>query len=665
MVDLLAVVATLLLVADQELLSTVEETGAWINLLAGPTFPLVAALLLRVPGAAEAPEVVAGRTRLAWLMLGFGVLGTATLVLHFGAQAALDRGATAGPALSWVSTWLWIGVPNGLLLLLLWFPTGHVPGPRWRWAAWALMGAATAMWLSVALRPGETQDFPGFDNPLGVPGAEPVLAVTAVIGGVLLVGSAIAAVASVVWRFAVGDSDVRAQLRWLVVAVLLITVYLLLPPLPVLHGASIALDVLSVALLPITLAVALVRRDDMRLPRMLVFGLMSALLLGGYLALVGAAHAVFGSSGDGLAALLSAGAVAVAAAPLHGRVQASVDRLVYGDRGDPYAALVELGRRVSATGDDVLGQVVGAVADALRSPNVAVHLGDDPQPTAQYGKPQPALPQVTVPLVLRGRRVGSLVVAQRTRGETFGARDLALLTELGRQVSVAAHATSLTRDLQRSRESLVLAREEERRRIRRDLHDGLGPALAGVAFGIDAARRTLRRDPTGTDSALRELAAEVQGTVADIRRLVYDLRPPALDQLGLVPAVQEYAARLNERGGVTVDVPVVELPDLPAAVEVAAYRIVTEALTNVVRHSGARHSRVGFRVDENLLVIEVADDGQGLPAQRRAGGIGLTAMTERAAELGGTCSATSEGNGGTLVVATLPLRTPATTSTSE
>ena len=149
---------------------------------------------------------------------------------------------------------------------------------------------------------------------------------------------------------------------------------------------------------------------------------------------------------------------------------------------------------------------------------------------------------------------------------------------------------ALTRDLQRSRESLVAAREEERRRIRRDLHDGLGPALAGVAFGLDAARNTLAANPEATAATLAELKTEVQASIADVRRLVYDLRPPALDQLGLVPALQQYAARLAERGALDVSVSAPALPPLPAAVEVAAYRIVTEALTNAARHSGARHT---------------------------------------------------------------------------
>ena len=657
-VDLLAVLAMLVTIADSAVIRTVQETGSWVNLVAGPTFPLVAALLLH-GGAADHPvRMASGQRRLAWLMLGFGALGTATFVLHFTAQAALDRDLVVAGALGWVSTWLWIGVPTGLLLLLLWFPTGRVPAPRWRVGPALLIVAAAGMWLSVAFRPGETDDFPGWDNPLGVPVAAAALRVVGVVGGSALALAAVITVASVVWRFWSGTAQVRAQLRWLLVAVAVLTFTVVLPVPEHLDAASAALGLLSALMLPVTLAVALLRRDHVVLPRVLVFGLLSTLLLAGYLALVGAAQAALGSTADGVVAVVAAGVVAVAATPLRTRLQRSVDRLVYGDRGDPYAALTDLGRRITGSPDDLLAEVVQAVARALRSPYVAVHLGDDLTPAAETGRPSSSVPTVSVPLLLHGQSAGSLVVAQRTAREPFGRRDLTLLDGLAPQVAVAAHAAALTRDLRASRESLVLAREEERWRIRRDLHDGLGPALAGVALGIDAARRSL---PPGTgaagdlDAVLAELTTEVQVAVADVRRLVHDLRPPVLDQLGLVPAVVEYAARLTERGGPAISVSAGDLPVLPAAVEVAAYRTVTEALTNVARHSGARRSSVTFRIEPDLLEVEIADDGCGLPAQRTGTGLGLAAMVERAAELGGTCTVSGLRSGGTIVLASIPL----------
>ena len=212
--------------------------------------------------------------------------------------------------------------------------------------------------------------------------------------------------------------------------------------------------------------------------------------------------------------------------------------------------------------------------------------------------------------------------------------------------------------MQRSRERLVTAREEERRRLRSDLHDGLGPTLAGAVLTIDAARRVLRSDPDAADALLDRAAASVEGTVADVRRVVYALRPPALDQLGLVgrPAPPRRHAS-NGAGDLRCDVLAAEpFPALPAAAEVAAFRIAQEALTNVVRHAGARRATVTLAVDDALR-LEVRDDGAGLAADLRAG-VGLASMRERATELGGTCSVASCAGGGTAVAVTLPLAAP-------
>jgi signal transduction histidine kinase len=370
---------------------------------------------------------------------------------------------------------------------------------------------------------------------------------------------------------------------------------------------------------------------------------------------VGLADLLFGQSADRAATLIAAGLIAVLVAPLRAWLLRSVDRLVYGDRGDPYAALSSLGRRIAGSPDDLLEEVVQTVAEALRAPYVAVLLTGDEEPAASIGRP--AEPQVEIALSLQGMEVGALLVAQRSPSERYGARDLALLDDLARHISVAAHAAALHRDLQRSRESLVLAREEERRRIRRDLHDGLGPALAGVALGIDAARNTIDQDPAAAARTLAELKGEVQASVNDVRRMVYDLRPPALDRMGLAAAVEEHAARLSERGVLVVEVRAASLPALPAAVEVAAYRIVTEALTNVVRHAGATRSTVCLEVVDSSLHLEIRDDGVGIAEPSSVvPGLGLTAMGERAAELGGTCEVRRGDGGGTCVSVFLPLR---------
>jgi two-component system, NarL family, sensor kinase len=320
--------------------------------------------------------------------------------------------------------------------------------------------------------------------------------------------------------------------------------------------------------------------------------------------------------------------------------------------------LTRLGRRLEAAGsaEQTLPETVEAIAAALRLPYVAVELpGDRPeQPTAAHGTP-PGVQPVVVPLSHGGGAVGRLVIGQRDAREHLTSSERQLLHDLGRQVAVAAHAVLLDRALLRSRERLVAAREEERRRLRRELHDGLGPTLAGVALGVDAARNILRSDPPAADALLREIKEETLGAVGEVRRLVEDLRPPALDELGLLPALTAFAGRLGTRGDtlqVTVHAPDA-LPVLPAAVEVAAYRIATEAMTNVVRHAHADRCLLRLQVGDELT-LEVRDDGIGVPLAPPAG-VGLPSMAERAAELGGHCDVTPLRDGGTRVLAQLPL----------
>jgi signal transduction histidine kinase len=308
----------------------------------------------------------------------------------------------------------------------------------------------------------------------------------------------------------------------------------------------------------------------------------------------------------------------------------------------------------------VLPAVAETVAKALKLPYVAISLRDAGQLSiaASYGAP--TQDSLRLPIVYQAEALGELLVAPRGRGDAWTQADRHLLDELARHVGIAAHAVQLTGELRRSnahlraaRERLVTTREEERRRLRRDLHDGLGPSLAALTLKVGAARRLLARDPGAADALLAELTGDIETTVADIRRLVYDLRPPTLDELGLIGAIREHATqgRADELY-VSVEAPD-RLPPLPAAVEVAAYRIAQEALTNVIRHAHAQTCCIRLSLDD-MLQLEISDDGVGLAAERRAG-VGLTAMRERASELGGTCLVEARAAGGTRVLARLPL----------
>jgi signal transduction histidine kinase len=237
-----------------------------------------------------------------------------------------------------------------------------------------------------------------------------------------------------------------------------------------------------------------------------------------------------------------------------------------------------------------------------------------------------------------------------------------LLNIIAQQAGIAAHAFRLTdelrklnADLQQSRERLVTAQEEERRRLRRDLHDGVGPTLASLSQRLDTAAELVSSNPQAGVELLKDLKAQVKGTVAEIRRLVYALRPPVLDEFGLVSAIREHVAPYTGPNGIqiTFDVPD-PLPSLPAAVEVAVYRIALEAFTNIIKHSEASTCHIKIEIKDDSLLFEISDNGKGYSSTDHSG-VGLASMRERAGELGGEYKIEIPAAGGTLVRVHLPI----------
>ena len=434
---------------------------------------------------------------------------------------------------------------------------------------------------------------------------------------------------------------------------------------------------LFLLLIPLSIGFAILRYRlwdiDLILNRTLVYGGLSACIVGIYVFVVGYLGALLRTGSNLLISLIATGLVAVLFQPLRSLLQRGVNRLFYGQRDEPYAVMTRLNQRLEATltPDTILSTVVETVTQTLKLPYAAIQFQDGEALTtaASYGS-QPAQ-LLSFPLVYQSKTIGTLLLATRAPGEAFTPADMRLLNELTRQVSLAAHAVRLTADLQRSnaylqaaRERLVTTREEERRRLRRDLHDGLGPTLAALALAASVVSDLIPTNPQAAVTLANALQNDIRTTVGDIRRLVYDLRPPALDELGLIPAIRERIALLSNtqhqeigplhpaRLLVQVDAPE-SLPPLPAAVEVAAYRIVQEALTNVIRHAQARTCLIHLALTD-ALEIEIIDDGIGLPEEVQPG-VGRFSMRERAAELGGECMIEKNQGDGTRVCARLPL----------
>jgi signal transduction histidine kinase len=388
------------------------------------------------------------------------------------------------------------------------------------------------------------------------------------------------------------------------------------------------------------------------------------LVAGLYVAVVTVLGAALGTPVPIGPGLVAAAVVAVVFAPARSRVQHRVDRLVYGERRNPYRVMTQLGERLHSERDaDELTVVVRTVQQALKLPYAGI-VDPDGRVLAETGEPGPAT--AALPLSYQGVAMGELVVCPHDeRGFDRDVR--ALLDDLALQVGAAVHAVSLSSELQASRHRLVSAKEEERRRLRRDLHDGLGPQLAALGLKLDTAHALAETRPEASKAVLGGVKDDIRRTIDDIRRLVYGLRPPALDELGLVAAVRECGTRFDHDGSATPRITVSApepLPALPAAVEVAAYWIANEALTNVVRHAHARHCRIDLWLEHDrpvpVLHVLVSDDGTGPPADWRPG-VGTESMRERAAELGGAVHVGPAPDGrGTVVHASIPCEPPAT-----
>ena len=611
------------------------------------------------------------------LLLAVVWLGTAAFVVLAGpptrtiawlavAFIAEALAITAGPALTG-TRWAMTGralEATALCLALLVLST--LPDGRFvpSWSKWVV--TAFVAWQAV-----------------GVVAPPPNGSALDVVGGVAYFAVLAVAVGGQVHRYRrVSDATERRQTKWLVYGLSLSLVVSLATSLPyflpgtfpglVASGSpydrfQTVVSVLAIGIIPVCVAIAVVREQlfdiDVVIGRTLVYLGLSLMIGLVYLSVVGGAEAVLGGSGGSVLPLLGAAVVAVLFQPLRVLLQRRVRRLLFGMQDEPYAALSALGSRLAAAlpGEDVESRVVASVREALRVPYAAIALREDDGYRVTQHSGTPTGNRLTLPLVHQGEEVGLLLVDDEPGGRLTGVAR-ALLADLAQQAGAAVHGVRLTANLRASAEQLDAARarlvaagEEERSRIRRNLHDELAPTLAAAGLTASTAADLLRRDPDASAVVLERLQQGLRAALGDIRRLVDELRPVMLDERGLTGAIRERADALRPQLDISIEAPET-MPDLPAAVEVAAYRICQEALMNVLRHAHATRCRVRLAVAESALLLDVEDDGVGAPAAGTPGGVGVGSMRERAADLGGVCTVRGLPGGGTSVSVRLPLR---------
>ncbi|WP_051510532.1 sensor histidine kinase [Intrasporangium oryzae] len=664
-----------------------ELEPGWLGALTGLAQVVPGALLLR-----QLP-----RHPVAWILVASG---TFWVVDSFcGAWTAFavytNPGLPGAAATFYVYQRLGAALLLGLPLLLLVFPDGRLPhAPTWRRLSVASIVLTALLPVLLAVVPTETATRftqQPLEEQLAQLGVDPFsisapypiwqALLTLAYTGIFL--SLVVPLAVVVHRYRAAGDIGRAQLRWLVwagVVDLVAIVAGLLTPSPV-AGVLLAL---AVGCTSAAVVVAVTRHRLYAVDRLISATVLYAVLAAAVVLVDAVVFALAGAVlGQRDSALVAIAVVAAVYAPLRDRISRALRRLRSGSRDDPYAVVSALAEQLEGSDgpDAQLGAVVRAVGEAFRSPYVRIEI-DRPsgeRQVVQHGSPDGH--EVRLPVVYRGEQIGRLTLSPAGRTE-LTERDQRLLGDVVRQAAAATRASELSEDLQAIRERLVSAREEERRRLRRDLHDSVGPSLAAVSLRIETARNVARRDPAAADRLLEAATEDVAAVLADVRRLAHDLRPPALDELGLVRALEELARRL-EGHGLTISVRSEKAPlSLPAAVEVAAYRIVAEAVHNVVRHAGASRCVVSLRLGEppdgergsdprgmaddvndasagqahatRTLTVEVRDDGHGIRSDVVAG-VGMLSLRERAAELGGTATVSCPDTGGTVVRASLPL----------
>jgi two-component system, NarL family, sensor kinase len=607
------------------------------------------------------------RHSVGWIMVVSGMATATAALSNEYVVLGLRRGRLLpGADLAyWYSSFAWLpayGFVAPMLLLLL--PDGR-PLSR----AWSLLVAVGVVMLGIDLvsfalsgfEPGMTGLLATLRNPFAIT-PEPWRIENHIhLWGAAAVVSLLGCLACHLARLSRAGDLERRQLEWVTIGTVVWLTFSMTDSFVHFTNARPLLELPFILLPALGATIGVVRHNLLDIDRLVHRGVLAVVFAAGaggaYAFVLTLASRVFGID-NVVAQTIAVAAVATAALPGWRRVDAAVERMLYGERERPLEVLSRLDLELATAptaGTDVLGRVADGLVLWLRVPFVGVEV--DGVDRVVRGDVRP--PSTTIPLVHEGQRLGGLIVGHRSDTEPLAEREVRLLDGLAHRVADAVHAMGLTEALRQSQERLVLAREEERRRIRHDLHDGLGPQLAGIGLQLDLSKELFDRDPAAAANLLSVAKDELSTAILAVRRVVDGLRPPALDDLGLVGAIRQQASLLDGSiaGGLEV---VVDAPDdlgpLPAATEVAALRIAVEAATNAARHAAASTCTIRLRV-RDALHIEVSDDGQGIQAET-AGGVGLVSLRHRAEELGGAVTINSGPGRGTCVSASLPLARP-------
>ena len=567
------------------------------------------------------------------------------------ASFGLEPGRAALPGTAWLVgpvLLLFPALALPMVLGSLYAPTGQLPEGRIRWIVVIAVCAAAAFVLSSIVRPGPIPEFGLDENPYGIDAFEALAEPLTGLSILATLGCLAAVIANLFRRARRATGVVRGQLRVMTIGLILAGVAVAAAQFA---GVPPGWHVAGLALVPASTAIAVVGFGlwdaDLLISRAVIYFVVSMVLIVIYIGAVVSLGAGLGTRTSFGSALIATACVTVAFEPVRRVVQRHVERWLFGRRDDPYAVVlrVDAGLR-SAPAGEALQVLVDGIAQTLRLPYVKIRLLDEPGTTATHGVSRLSS-TVVIPVSDGVTAVGELEIEPRSARERLNEEERVLLEHLALQAGTLVRGQQLATSLRAANESLIESRQAERQKLRRDLHDTVGPNLAAVLLRLRDASDSLE-DPQTARPLLQRATEVTRATVDEVRRLARDLHPTDIATQNLVGATRLLADKLS-----TTELPIEvcetgDLAAVPPAVSAAIFQIASEALTNVVRHSGATTCTVDLSQGPAGVVLAVVDDGRGIASQPTEG-VGLRSMRQRAEELGGTWSVERRAERGTIV----------------
>lgn len=587
---------------------------------------------------------------MGWWLIAAGLANLISNLVIGGIVAMVQRGVELPIELIWVSNWVWIPAQFALLELLLRFPTGRLPNRSWRAVEVVLIGWSGWAISVTAVLPGSlgSDRLAHLDNPFGWDAASEFLNLALTPTFLAIPVLTVLCASAMLWRWFRSSAVERQQLKWILAAALFLAI---VTPFASLGDVPQLAEAAGYLLLPAALAVAVLQDNLWELGRVvrrsLVYVGATAVLAGCYLIIV---LVVDGATTPIIAAVI----IAALALPVKNFFQWMLERILFGQRGDPARTVTRLSESLHRQSPSLSQTVVTELADSLRLPFVSLENAAGAQ-LASAGTP--GAEAARLPLMVNGVETGWLVAHERASGEGLDAKDQRLLAIVATQAGLAVRTESLATDLRSAFARLATVREEERARLQRDLHDELGPSLAGIVMQSEAARN-LASGPHGVHSAqldavLESIGSNAETLVQDVRHIIEGLRPASMGSVGLGASIKEAAGRIASGVRLDLDVPD-QLTGLAPDAEVAIFRVTVEAVLNAIRHAVPTVIAVRVAYQGESVVVQVDDDGRGMGGGRP--GVGMRAMRERVEQSGGRLSVTDgPGSRGTTVTAWIPV----------